>query len=91
MQASNLVYPVTCRYLCVCVITFVHTANAMVDLAISKSTQQERRVSARPYDWPHDGTLSRGTTALVVIDMQNDCKSISYAPPPTAHVCTETL
>ncbi|KAH9911989.1 uncharacterized protein B0H18DRAFT_1127765 [Fomitopsis serialis] len=35
-------------------------------------------ISARPYDWPHDGALSPATTALVVIDMQNDCKSLPF-------------
>ncbi|KAL7271066.1 hypothetical protein RUND412_006197 [Rhizina undulata] len=29
-------------------------------------------VTASPYHWPHDGTFSPETTALVVIDMQND-------------------
>ena len=28
--------------------------------------------NANPYDWPHDGSLH--STALVVIDMQRDCK-----------------
>jgi hypothetical protein len=36
----------------------------------------ESRVEASPYSWPHDGTLDQKTTALVVIDMQRDCKSI---------------
>jgi hypothetical protein len=30
-------------------------------------------VPAEPYQWPHDGDLSL-TTALVIIDMQNDCE-----------------
>lgn len=30
---------------------------------------------ARPYAWPHDGSLE--STALIVIDMQRDCKSSS--------------
>jgi biuret amidohydrolase len=29
-------------------------------------------VPADPYDWPFDGDLSAGTTALVIIDMQTD-------------------
>jgi len=29
-------------------------------------------VSARPYDWPFNGTWSSGDTALIVIDMQTD-------------------
>ena len=32
------------------------------------------QISARPYDWPHDASLSPFTTALVVIDMQKDCQ-----------------
>ncbi|GBE80164.1 Isochorismatase hydrolase [Sparassis crispa] len=34
-------------------------------------------IAAQPYQWPLDGSLSPSTTALVVIDMQNDCKSFS--------------
>lgn len=30
-------------------------------------------IPANPYLWPHDGDLS-ATTALVIIDMQNDCE-----------------
>ncbi|KZT68654.1 isochorismatase family protein [Daedalea quercina L-15889] len=38
------------------------------------SGDEERvRIQARPYDWPHDGALSPANTALVIIDMQNDC------------------
>ncbi|KAK0121988.1 hypothetical protein ONS95_010257 [Cadophora gregata] len=32
----------------------------------------EPKISAKPYDWPSDGTLDPTTTALVVIDMQMD-------------------
>lgn len=32
------------------------------------------RISARPYNWPHDSSLDRSTTALVIVDMQKDCK-----------------
>jgi len=31
-----------------------------------------RTVSADPYSWPFDGNLTRGNTALVIIDMQAD-------------------
>jgi len=34
-------------------------------------------VIAEPYNWPHDGTFSPQTTALVIIDMQMDCKYLS--------------
>lgn len=36
------------------------------------------RIAAVPYAWPHNGSLSPETTALVIIDMQNDCT----APTP---------
>lgn len=32
------------------------------------------QIRARPYDWPHDGSLNKFTTALVIVDMQKDCK-----------------
>ncbi|PQE09289.1 isochorismatase family hydrolase protein [Rutstroemia sp. NJR-2017a BVV2] len=31
------------------------------------------QVSARPYNWPHDSSLDKSTTALVIVDMQKDC------------------
>lgn len=31
-------------------------------------------VEAEPYRWPHDGSLDPKSTALVIIDMQKDCK-----------------
>ena|SRR5271170_6457418 len=31
------------------------------------------QINATPYSWPHDSSLSKFTTALVVIDMQRDC------------------
>ncbi|KZT70345.1 putative Peroxyureidoacrylate/ureidoacrylate amidohydrolase RutB [Daedalea quercina L-15889] len=37
------------------------------------------KISARPYGWPHDNSLSPATTALVVVDMQNDfCSEEGY-------------
>lgn len=33
------------------------------------------QIAAVPYDWPHDATLTPYTTALVIVDMQKDCKS----------------
>ncbi|KAH8696041.1 Isochorismatase-like protein [Talaromyces proteolyticus] len=42
----------------------------------TRPTPQHRvkkgQVSAQPYDWPHDATLTPFTTALVIIDMQKD-------------------
>ncbi|KZT06531.1 Isochorismatase hydrolase [Laetiporus sulphureus 93-53] len=36
-------------------------------------------VDASPYKWPHDGSFSPSTTALVVVDMQNDfCSEEGY-------------
>ncbi|KAK8155932.1 isochorismatase, partial [Phyllosticta citrichinensis] len=35
--------------------------------------------AASPYAWPHDASLSRETTALVIVDMQNDfCTAGGY-------------
>ena len=31
------------------------------------------KVDAQPYNWPHDAPMDSKTTALVIIDMQNDC------------------
>lgn len=36
--------------------------------------KMESSVEALPYMWPHDGSLDPKTTALVIIDMQKDCK-----------------
>ena len=47
-------------------------------MARNSSATPSTRISAQPYDWPHDGTLSPRTTALVVIDMQNDCQSLRF-------------
>lgn len=41
------------------------------------------RVSAHPYAWPHNGSLSPETTALVIIDMQKDCNGLQS--PPSFH------
>jgi hypothetical protein len=30
-------------------------------------------IPSRPYDWPHDSPMLPTNTALVIIDMQNDC------------------
>lgn len=43
-------------------------------------------ISARPYGWPHDGSLSPKTTALLIVDMQNDCK---FSKPSRAESSTE--
>jgi hypothetical protein len=31
-------------------------------------------IEAVPYKWPHDSSFDSKTTALVIIDMQKDCK-----------------
>jgi hypothetical protein len=36
------------------------------------------RVEAQPYNWPHDAPMDSKTTALVIIDMQNDCKYANF-------------
>ena len=38
------------------------------------SSNPAMSIKARPYDWPHNASLNPRTTALVVIDMQVDCK-----------------
>lgn len=38
-------------------------------------TSPSRHVAgSEPYPWPHDGSLLRQTTALVLVDMQQDCR-----------------
>ncbi len=32
------------------------------------------RVESDPYEWPHDAPMNPKTTALVIVDMQQDCK-----------------
>ncbi|KAF7957112.1 hypothetical protein EAE96_004432 [Botrytis aclada] len=39
------------------------------------SPQRPAKLQAIPYEWPHDGTLNKSTTALVIIDMQKDFAS----------------
>jgi hypothetical protein len=34
-------------------------------------------VNASPYKFPFDGNLTKDNTALVIIDMQNDCIILS--------------
>ncbi len=41
----------------------------------TKHGNGQRKLSASPYAWPHDGSFSRETTALVMVDMQRDCKA----------------
>lgn len=40
-----------------------------------------KSVDADPYKWPHDSSMSPKTTALVIIDMQVDCRSCSSLNP----------
>ncbi|KIV83509.1 hypothetical protein PV11_05528 [Exophiala sideris] len=40
---------------------------------------RSKQLDASPYNWPHDGSLSPKTTALVIIDMQRDfCEEGGY-------------
>lgn len=56
-------------------------------------------VVAKPYWWPHDASLRPETTALVVIDMQRDCRSnsnlhqsvISIIPFSSVAIKTDSL
>lgn len=40
-------------------------------------------IEAVPYKWPHDSSFDSKTTALVIIDMQKDCKYNSIHLHPT--------
>ncbi|KAK5695716.1 hypothetical protein LTR17_024440 [Elasticomyces elasticus] len=41
--------------------------------------RRPQQIQARPYSWPHDGSLDASNTALVVIDMQRDfCEEGGY-------------
>lgn len=63
--------------------TYIHIHTYILNLASptmssSHATPPIQRlsgsqVSAHPYAWPHNGSLSPNTTALVIIDMQKDC------------------
>lgn len=44
-------------------------------MPLSKTKQGQ--LDAVPYDWPHDASFNKFTTALVIIDMQRDCESDS--------------
>ena len=50
---------------------FPHMENLQDNHAIS-------RIVAAPYHWPCRATMDLKTTALVIIDMQNDCKCCIY-------------
>jgi len=39
------------------------------------SLKMEPSIKAEPYNWPHGCDFNPTTTALVIIDMQRDCKS----------------
>lgn len=41
--------------------------------------EMETSVEASPYNWPHDESLDPKTTALVIIDMQKDCRFIFFS------------
>ncbi|KAB8301669.1 hypothetical protein EYC80_003504 [Monilinia laxa] len=55
------------------------TMDITIDDDNSLLLQDNRRLSgqfcARPYHWPHDASLDKSTTALVIIDMQKDFAS----------------
>lgn len=42
------------------------------------SRKGEGSIPADPYRYPHDGSLSPETTAIVVIDMQRDCTFFQF-------------
>ncbi len=68
------------HYMCLYIhsVCLVLTSPGLPDnLAPEFLTMQERKgcfISANPYNWPHDGSLTATNTALVIIDMQRDCR-----------------
>lgn len=42
-------------------------------LSYKKTAPTGGPISAKPYNWPHEGSFTASTTAFVIIDMQNDC------------------
>ena len=46
-----------------------------------------KTIQARPYRWPHSGSVDRNTTALVVVDMQRDCMKLNLASLCLNFVC----
>lgn len=42
-------------------------------LSYKKTAPTGGPITAKPYNWPHEGSFTAGTTAFVIIDMQNDC------------------
>jgi hypothetical protein len=42
--------------------------------AVPNHKVKRGQIEAVPYHWPHDASFSKFTTALVIIDMQRDCK-----------------
>jgi hypothetical protein len=42
--------------------------------AVPNHKVKRGQIQAVPYDWPHDASFSKFTTALVIIDMQLDCE-----------------
>lgn len=70
---------------CSCITTYLkRTAAGKNDKEIN-AMPSPRRIKAEPYAWPLNAPMSAETTALVVIDMQADCKQCgrrTATPPP---------
>jgi hypothetical protein len=47
----------------------------VLTLSLSK---MDSNIEAQPYKWPHDSSFDPKTTALVIIDMQKDCKYCEF-------------
>ncbi len=50
-------------------------AHTCSSLSFRRTAQTGGPIKATPYNWPHDASLGRQTTALVLIDMQRDCEN----------------
>lgn len=48
-------------------------AHTCSSLSFRRTAQTGGPIKATPYNWPHDASLAPNTTALVLVDMQQDC------------------
>ena len=53
-------------------------------ISFKKTASTGGPISAKPYNWPHDGPFKPSTSAFVIIDMQRDCmlNQLEITPDP---------